>query len=325
MSTECKRVRFTADDDLALLREVTARNPLKEPEAWINVQGNLEKIVGKHFSIRTLKDHLQLLVDIWLKKDCIYRKKSGTEEVYSEKDQLLQEVSDLCNEPDCSIKKKRKPAISKENQIINLGKQARKEQALVFLEGNGNLPFEEFQTPSTSSFNETEQIEIINIDIEGNDILLPPESVNTAINEAADNIIVDISDDISPGNSNRNNAKVPESATKKILLPSRKRNNRSRPLRQNALGYLTEKNEKERQLKLRDLDLEERRLRLEERRVSLDEKRFEFEMEERRERITIEKNRLQKEFNQTDELHNLIKNQQTIIEALIQANINKNI
>lgn len=321
MSVECKRVRFTADDDLALLREVTARNPLKEPEAWVNVQANIERTVGKHFSIRTLKDHLQLLVEMWLRKDGIYRKKSGTEEVYSEKDQLLQEISDLCNEPDCSIKKKRKPAIRKEEQIILLGKQARNEQAIVFLEEKDNLSLEEFQTPSTSTFTGVEQIEVINIEVEEDNIA--QEAVNTS-NERADNTIVGISDVVPTENICKDSKQVPAAATKRILLPNRKRNNRSKPLRQNAFQYLTEKNEKERQFKLKDQVLEERRLQLEERRVSLDEKRFELEMEERRERIAIEKSRLEMESNKINQLHNLIQKQQIIIETLITANNNKN-
>jgi hypothetical protein len=121
-----KRQRFSADDDLCLLREVTAQNPIKEAKAWSTVQENIEKTVGKKFSMRTLKDHLQLLLEIYLKKDMVSQKKSGVEEIFSERDNLLQEISDLCKE----FKKSRRPKVNKVEQIVNLGKQVRDEQAL---------------------------------------------------------------------------------------------------------------------------------------------------------------------------------------------------
>jgi hypothetical protein len=110
-----KRLRFTSNDDLCLLREVTAQNPIKEAKAWSTVQENIEKTMGKKFSIRTLKDHLQLLSEIYLKKDMVSQKKSGVEEIFSERDNLLQEISDLCKE----FKKPRRTKINKVEQIVN--------------------------------------------------------------------------------------------------------------------------------------------------------------------------------------------------------------
>lgn len=58
--------------------------------------------------------------------------RSGTEEVYTEKDILLQEISDLCSEFHLTPTKKTK-VISKEKQIAEIGKQARERNALDLL------------------------------------------------------------------------------------------------------------------------------------------------------------------------------------------------
>lgn len=52
--------------------------------------------------------------------------RSGVEEMHSERDQLLQEVSDMCNNTEVKPLKKKKK-LSKEKQISELGKQAREE------------------------------------------------------------------------------------------------------------------------------------------------------------------------------------------------------
>lgn len=65
---EPKRLRFTSEDDLCLLREVVGHNPLEHPENWTIVQKNIKTSTGKDFAIRTLKDHMMLLISLWKKK-----------------------------------------------------------------------------------------------------------------------------------------------------------------------------------------------------------------------------------------------------------------
>ncbi|KAF5285781.1 hypothetical protein FQA39_LY04242 [Lamprigera yunnana] len=78
----------------------------------------------KKISIRTLKDHLFLILDIFLKKDKTTQIMSGVEEMYSERDRLLQDVSGMCQKAEVNpVIKKRK--MSKEKQISELGKQSR--------------------------------------------------------------------------------------------------------------------------------------------------------------------------------------------------------
>jgi hypothetical protein len=69
-------------------------------------------------------------------------------------------------------------------------------------------------------------------------------------------------------------------------MPKRKKCNKSRPLRQNAMQYLVEKNDRELQLKLKELDLQERKVRLEERRLD-------FEIERQRKRADLENSQMQ--------------------------------
>lgn len=56
----------------------------------------------------------------------VFHCRSGIEEVYTEKDVLLQEVSDICTE--CHLSPKTKS--SKEKQIVEIGRQAREQHAL---------------------------------------------------------------------------------------------------------------------------------------------------------------------------------------------------
>ncbi|CAH0562979.1 unnamed protein product [Brassicogethes aeneus] len=60
-----KRLRFTDHDDISLLREVLGHNPIEHPVLW---RDNMLSVTKKNFSIRTLKDHLELLIKLWLKK-----------------------------------------------------------------------------------------------------------------------------------------------------------------------------------------------------------------------------------------------------------------
>jgi len=67
-----KRLRFTYNDDLSFLREVVTENPFDgDLNLWENIQRNLEIATGKLFTIKTLKNHLELLLEVFLKKDVV--------------------------------------------------------------------------------------------------------------------------------------------------------------------------------------------------------------------------------------------------------------
>jgi hypothetical protein len=220
-----------------------------------------------------------------------FSKKSGVEEIFSERDNLLQEISDLCKE----FKKSRRPKVNKVEQIVNLGKQVRDEQALLF----------STELQEENSVNKNEQFSFV---AEVPIVQMHEEAVEMEITQ-------DRQENINIGNEQNGNLldqveETPSVSARKILMPKRKRYNKSRPLRQNAMQYLSEKNGRELQLKLTELELQERKVRLEERRL-------EFEIEEQRKRADLENSRMQLALDQQQNKHDLIKNQQKIIEALI--------
>nr|CAI5833540.1 unnamed protein product [Callosobruchus analis] len=114
-----KRLRFTADDVLALIREFVNMNPLDDAEKWKDIHSNILLTTGKSFLIRTLKDHLLLILQVWLKKD------KSNQVRYSERDHLLQEISDMCKAKVVPLMKTK--TVTKEEHISNLGKMLRDE------------------------------------------------------------------------------------------------------------------------------------------------------------------------------------------------------
>ncbi|KAH7948829.1 hypothetical protein HPB49_002693 [Dermacentor silvarum] len=92
------RTRFSQDTDLALLREVRAVKPFADQAGWASVATNVKTATQKDFSQRALRDRLDLLLAQYRRNDRANMRKSGTEEQYTEKDQLLQEISQLADD-----------------------------------------------------------------------------------------------------------------------------------------------------------------------------------------------------------------------------------
>lgn len=97
------------------------------------------------------------------------------------------------------------------------------------------------------------------------------------------------------------------------------------PLRKNALNYLTEKGQREDEIKLRQLQLEERKVKIEERRVAIeerkvaiDEKKVEIEYMERLQRIDYEKNRCEIELEEKKLTNKLLQSQQLFIDSILK-------
>nr|XP_050040809.1 uncharacterized protein LOC126537765 [Dermacentor andersoni] len=90
--------QFTADDDLCILREVLGTNPFQDVRLWPQVAKNVVEATSKTFSLRSIRNHCELLMAQFLHKDTANLKKSGTEEQYAEKEQLLTEILALAKE-----------------------------------------------------------------------------------------------------------------------------------------------------------------------------------------------------------------------------------
>ncbi|KAG0432309.1 hypothetical protein HPB47_020954 [Ixodes persulcatus] len=59
---------------------------------------NLNEALGRNFNVRGVRDRCDLLLGLFKREDRTNLRKSATEEQYTEKEQLLQDVADLARE-----------------------------------------------------------------------------------------------------------------------------------------------------------------------------------------------------------------------------------
>ncbi|KAH8033717.1 hypothetical protein HPB51_015623 [Rhipicephalus microplus] len=85
---------FTAEDDLAVLREVSAVKLFGDNLLWIRMIGSLKPVLGRETTLRSLKDRVDLLIGYWRQEDSRKLRRSGTEEQYAKKEQILQDLSE---------------------------------------------------------------------------------------------------------------------------------------------------------------------------------------------------------------------------------------
>ncbi|KAK8759802.1 hypothetical protein V5799_028931 [Amblyomma americanum] len=71
-----------------------AQNPFQSTENWTAVLKNVVFAVGRGLTLRAIKDRTELLVGYFRQEERANLRKSGTEK-YTERDQLLQEISDM--------------------------------------------------------------------------------------------------------------------------------------------------------------------------------------------------------------------------------------
>lgn len=64
-----KRLRFTFEDDVILLREVVSLNPFANPDAWEEIQKNVFLLTRKQFLVKTIRQHMKLLLELWILKE----------------------------------------------------------------------------------------------------------------------------------------------------------------------------------------------------------------------------------------------------------------
>ncbi|XP_077558130.1 uncharacterized protein LOC144173680 [Haemaphysalis longicornis] len=87
---------FSAHEDLCLLREVAAAKPFGDDIKWVHVLAAVNRAVGREVTLRGIKDRVDILLGYWKRQDAKNLKKSGTEEQYSEKEEILQDLWDFC-------------------------------------------------------------------------------------------------------------------------------------------------------------------------------------------------------------------------------------
>lgn len=258
-----ERIRFTTDDDLRLLRDVVGLNPFDDPSRWKVIQNNLCKISEKGFSLRAVREHVEHLSKLFVKEDRSNLRKSGTEEQYIEKEKLLQEIADLQRE----FKNKANKKEAKLECIIREKGIAARNQACS-LDGNVAAQREEtiiIDFPEYSQYDDDSNVE--------NDL-------NAANVEAGEN-----ENRGSEVDDEEQTAPAPKNSV--VFGPVRTRKQRL-PTKYGGIHYLKEKQEWERKVREKEIDLEDRKLALEERRVKLEELKFEMDKKERESRLAIE-------------------------------------
>ncbi|XP_032681627.1 uncharacterized protein LOC116849023 [Odontomachus brunneus] len=261
-----ERLRFTILDDLILLREVSGQNPYEESDRWKIVAERVVKATQKNFSLRCVKEHVDHLLKIWAKEGRTHLRKSGTEEQYNEKEQLLQQVQDLQKEFRRTSK-----AINTSNAQKS-GLQAR-DAALEVENIFDNLeviieePAVEMSIPSS----------------------LPS---STFLPIALPSPTLSSSSSSSTPLTSASPLRSPNTSPSRTGGPIRNKA-RHDGLRKSTLQFLQERHKKEVEFQEKQFSLEERRIQLEEEKFKMERKereaRLELEIEERRQRIAVSK------------------------------------
>ncbi|KAF7284389.1 hypothetical protein GWI33_022176 [Rhynchophorus ferrugineus] len=93
LSTE-RRLRFSVEQDLQLLREVIRQNPFENVDRWKEVHENFVNKCNIPFSLRTCKDHCNHLLNLYLKESLKIRPRESRTE-FAKKKKYLQEILEL--------------------------------------------------------------------------------------------------------------------------------------------------------------------------------------------------------------------------------------
>ncbi|XP_028145600.1 uncharacterized protein LOC114339169 [Diabrotica virgifera virgifera] len=290
-----KRQRFSYDDDIVLLKEIVSRNPFANgKEAWCEVKNSFSILTQKDFTIKSIRQHFQMLIGAWKKKDTETQKSSGIEEPYCQKDHLLQEAWDLMSaQPNLKIKK---VAVNDMNvakdRRINFAKkffEEEKENLGCFIEhdycadepeeflNDIELLPEDVTTPATLP----EDVATLTLPENMTTPATLPEDVATVFtlpeNKAAPSMLPKkmAAPSSSGATEPRVSIEVPskkcQTPVRSILTPNvlgsiKSKARKTSYIRKTGLDFLQQKNKK-------DVELEEKRINCEEKKLKLEEKR----------------------------------------------------
>ncbi|KAH6920924.1 hypothetical protein HPB50_028087 [Hyalomma asiaticum] len=111
MTGAVPRLRFSKSDDLDLIRDVRECNPFEENMRhtlrWTEIAVRLTESHQKMLSARAVRDRTDLLLAQHAERDRRNLRRSGTEEEYSEQDQLLEEILTISEENGYSLRRHR--------------------------------------------------------------------------------------------------------------------------------------------------------------------------------------------------------------------------
>lgn len=76
MEPSKKRMRFRYEDDVILLREIVSRDPFSNGQrAWDEIKLNMMSLTKKDFTIKSIRQHIQILMDQWKKTETKHEKR----------------------------------------------------------------------------------------------------------------------------------------------------------------------------------------------------------------------------------------------------------
>ncbi|XP_023221109.1 uncharacterized protein LOC111622884 [Centruroides sculpturatus] len=107
------QMRFSCHHDILLLREVVAINPYayeNPKDAWKNIAENLRTFYT--VDSRRCRERTSLLLQYYEKNNQASLRRSGTEEEFTERNQLLQEIKELKYEAQITSEKSQPQAIA---------------------------------------------------------------------------------------------------------------------------------------------------------------------------------------------------------------------
>ncbi|KAH7970661.1 hypothetical protein HPB49_013511 [Dermacentor silvarum] len=107
MAASKSRVHFGIALDLELLAYVRSLNPFADPVQWTVIAAKMQDIAGRPFNARNVRSRTELLLSYYAAKDMVNLRKSGSEEQYSTREALLQELLDLSREHGVQIRRRR--------------------------------------------------------------------------------------------------------------------------------------------------------------------------------------------------------------------------
>ncbi|CAG9762657.1 unnamed protein product [Ceutorhynchus assimilis] len=316
-----KRLRFTDHDDLSLLREVLGQNPIDNPAAWNIIQENMLSLTKKHFLVRTLKEHLELLVKLWLKEFKNLKNLSGIEVIQTEKEVLCQNVHELMCGKENQKHQKRNILVSK-----NKGVKARDRCASTSVDLSQEVGIPDIRPYSYGSVVEASQHlekkeEIPNE--QDYSFFCQSENVEGIENEnTQENGPTPLPTMEPPVLTTHSITPKPS----RVLAPIRSRKRKANTQRQ-GLAYLeaydanqgaTKK--KEMELEEKRLVLEERKLAIEERKIALLEKQMSTADNHTRMLIELADKKLTAEIDQRQQLADVIQKQDDVIKYFLNKN-----
>ncbi|KAF6211255.1 hypothetical protein GE061_014372 [Apolygus lucorum] len=93
-----RKIKFTSEDDLMLLKEVAAENPFEDGSKWRVVAEKMKRIISKAFTARNLRERVNYLLQRYELHFEEWKVASGKDEATLERISLLQEVRDMKQE-----------------------------------------------------------------------------------------------------------------------------------------------------------------------------------------------------------------------------------